>query len=231
MLTRFSWQILKEQEDFMSIKILLVDDHRIMREGLRCLIEKESDLKVVAEAADGRTAVRLAREVSPDVVIMDIAMPDFNGVEATNQILSEDPNVKILALSMHSDEHFVTGMLQAGASGYLLKDCAAEELCRAIRALVANETHLSPKVASIVIEDYRRGLSESRPAKGKQLTSREREVLQLVAEGDTSKRIAGQLYVSVKTVDAHRQKIMGKLNIHSIAGLTKFAIHKGIISL
>jgi two-component system response regulator NreC len=222
---------LKEQEDFMSIKILLVDDHRIMREGLRRLIEKESDLKVVAEAADGRTAVRLAREVSPDVVIMDIAMPGFNGVEATNQILSEDPNVKILALSMHSDEHFVTGMLQAGASGYLLKDCAAEELCRAIRALVANETHLSPKVASIVIEDYRRGLSESRPAKGKQLTSREREVLQLVAEGDTSKRIAGQLYVSRKTVEAHRQKIMGKLSIKSVAGLTKYAIQKGITFL
>jgi two-component system response regulator NreC len=215
----------------MSIKILLVDDHRIMREGLRRLIEKESDLKVVAEAADGRTAVRLAREVSPDVVIMDIAMPGFNGVEATNQILSEDPNVKILALSMHSDEHFVTGMLQAGASGYLLKDCAAEELCRAIRALVANETHLSPKVASIVIEDYRRGLSESRPAKGKQLTSREREVLQLVAEGDTSKRIAGQLYVSRKTVEAHRQKIMGKLSIKSVAGLTKYAIQKGITFL
>jgi len=231
MLTRFSWQILKEQEDFMSIKIFLVDDHRIMREGLRRLIEKESDLKVVAEAADGRTAVRLAREVSPDVVIMDIAMPGFNGVEATNQILSEDPNVKILALSMHSDEHFVTGMLQAGASGYLLKDCAAEELCRAIRALVANETHLSPKVASIVIEDYRRGLSESRPAKGKQLTSREREVLQLVAEGDTSKRIAGQLYVSRKTVEAHRQKIMGKLSIKSVAGLTKYAIQKGITFL
>jgi two-component system response regulator NreC len=215
----------------MSIKILLVDDHRIMREGLRRLIEKESDLKVVAEAADGRTAVRLAREVSPDVVIMDIAMPGFNGVEATNQILSEDPNVKILALSMHSDEHFVTGMLQAGASGYLLKDCAAEELCRAIRALVANETHLSPKVASIMIEDYRRGLSESRPAKGKQLTSREREVLQLVAEGDTSKRIAGQLYVSRKTVEAHRQKIMGKLSIKSVAGLTKYAIQKGITFL
>jgi len=132
---------------------------------------------------------------------------------------------------MHSDEHFVTGMLQAGASGYLLKDCAAEELCRAIRALVANETHLSPKVASIVIEDYRRGLSESRPAKGKQLTSREREVLQLVAEGDTSKRIAGQLYVSRKTVEAHRQKIMGKLSIKSVAGLTKYAIQKGITFL
>ncbi|MEE9402467.1 MAG: response regulator transcription factor [Desulfobacteria bacterium] len=212
----------------MSIRILLADDHRIMREGLRSLIENEPDMKVVAEAGDGRTTVRLAEELSPDVAVIDITMPELNGIEASSQIIARAPHIKVLALSMHSDEHFVTGMLRAGASGYLLKDCAAEELCRAIRSLVANETHLSPKIASIVIEDYRRGLSETRPARGKQLTPREREVLQLVAEGETSKKIAAQLHVSVKTVDAHRQQIMDKLDIRSVAGLTKYAIRKGI---
>ncbi len=215
----------------MSVKILLADDHRIMREALRSLIEKESDMKVVAEAADGLTAVRLSREVSPDVVIMDITMPELNGVEATNQILSDAPNVKILGLSMHSDEHFVAGMLKAGGSGYLLKDCAAEELVQAIRSVIEGKQYLSPKIANIVIESYRRTVLKDRLSRAPELTAREREVLQLVAEGETSKRIAGQLYVSVKTVDAHRQKIMGKLNIHSIAGLTKFAIQKGITFL
>ena len=215
----------------MSVKVLLADDHRLMREALRSLIEKESDMKVVGEAADGRTAVSLAREVSPDVIIMDISMPELNGVEATNQILSDAPNVKILGLSMHSDEHFVAGMLKAGGSGYLLKDCAAEELVQAIRSVIEGEQYLSPKIAGIVIDSYRRALPKGQLSRTPELTAREREVLQLVAEGDTSQRIAGQLYVSVKTVDAHRQKIMGKLNIHSVAGLTKFAIQKGITFL
>jgi DNA-binding NarL/FixJ family response regulator len=215
----------------MSIKVLLADDHRIMREALRSLIEKESDMKVVGEAADGRIAVRLSREVSPDVVIMDITMPELNGVEATNQILSEAPNVKILGLSMHSDEHFVAGMLKAGGSGYLLKDCAAEELVQAIRSVIAGEQYLSPKIAGIVIESYRRTVSKDQLSKAPELTAREREVLQLVAEGETSKRIAGQLYVSAKTVDSHRQKIMGKLDINTVAGLTKYAIQKGITFL
>jgi len=215
----------------MSIKILLVDDHRIMRAGLRSLLEKESDMKVVAEASDGRTAVRLVREVTPDVVIIDITMPDLNGVEATHQILAESPNVKVLALSMHSDEQFVAGMLKAGASGYLLKDCASEELCQAIRAVIGGETYLSPRIASIVVEDYRRELSKEQLTKAPELTAREREVLQLVAEGETSKRIAQRLHVSVKTVEAHRQQIMDKLNIHTVAGLTKYAIRKGITSV
>jgi two-component system response regulator NreC len=215
----------------MSIKVLLADDHRIMREALRSLIEKESDMKVVGEAADGRAAVRLSRELSPDVVIMDITMPELNGVEATNQILSEAPNVKILGLSMHSDEHFVAGMLKAGGSGYLLKDCAAEELVQAIRSVIAGEQYLSPKIAGIVIESYRRTVSKDQLSRAPELTAREREVLQLVAEGETSKRIAGQLYVSAKTVDSHRQKIMGKLDINTVAGLTKYAIQKGITSL
>jgi DNA-binding NarL/FixJ family response regulator len=215
----------------MSIKILLADDHRIMREGLRCLIEKEADLKVVAEAADGRTAVRLAREVSPDMVIIDITMPDLNGIEATQQILSEAPNIKVLAVSMHSDDQFVTGMLRAGASGYFLKDCAADELVYAIRAVIAGEIYLSPKIASMVVEGYLRALSKRQTTKAAELTASEREILQLVTEGETSKSIASRLYIAEKTVDAHRQKIKAKLNIRTIAGLTKFAIQKGITFL
>jgi DNA-binding NarL/FixJ family response regulator len=215
----------------MSIKILLADDHRIMREGLRCLIETESDMKVVAEAADGRTAVRLAREVTPDMVIIDITMPDLNGVEATRQIVSEAPNVKVLAVSMHSDDHFVAGMLKAGACGYFLKDCAAEELVYAIRAVIAGEIYLSPKIASIVVEGYLRVLSKGQLTRAPELTAREREILQLVAEGETSKKIAARLHVSIKTIEAHRQKIMGKLNIRTVAGITKYAIQNGITSL
>jgi DNA-binding NarL/FixJ family response regulator len=215
----------------MSIKILLADDHTIMREGLRCLIETESDMKVVAEAADGRTAVRLAREVSPDVVIIDITMPDLNGIEATKQILSEAPNIKVLAVSMHSDDQFVTGMVRTGASGYFLKDCAADELVYAIRAVIAGEIYLSPKIASMVVEGYLHALSKGRLTKAAELTASEREILQLVAEGERSKRIAARLHVNIKTVDAHRQKIMAKLNIRTIAGLTKFAIQKGITFL
>jgi len=215
----------------MSIRILLADDHRIMREGLRSLIDKEPDMKVVAEAADGRRTVRLAQEVSPDVAVVDISMPELNGIEATSQIVSRTPGVKVLALSMHSDEHFVMGMLRAGASGYLLKDCAADELCSAIRTVVSDETYLSPKAASVVIQDYRRELSVAKSSRTPNLTAREREVLQLVAEGETSKRIASQLDVSVKTVQAHRQQIMDKLSIHTVAGLTKYAIQRGFTSL
>ena len=215
----------------MSIKVLLADDHKIMREGLRSLIEKEADIQVVAEAAGGRSAVRLAREVSPDVVIMDITMPDLNGIEATHQILSKAPDIKVLALSMHSDDYYVAGMLKAKASGYLPKECAAKELVKAIRAIIEGQTYLSPKVASVVVEGYRRGFSKGRVTSADVLTAREREVLQLLAEGETSKRIAAQLGVSVKTVEAHRQKIMGKLDIRTVAGLTKYAIQKGITPL
>ena len=215
----------------MSIKILLADDHRIMRSGLRSLLDKEPDMEVVAEAENGRMTVQLARKLSPDVVIMDITMPDLNGIEASRQILSEAPDVKVVALSMHSDEQFVVEMLDAGASGYLLKDCALGELCLAIRAVVANQNYLSPGIASIVIKDYRRELSRAEPPSSPVLTPREREVLQLVAEGNSSKKIASLLYISVKTVEAHRHQIMDKLNIHSVAELTKYAIRKGITSL
>ena len=215
----------------MSIKILLADDHRIMRSGLRSLLDKEPDMEVVAEAENGRMTVKLARKVSPDVVIMDIAMPDLNGIEASRQILSEAPDVKVVALSMHSGEQFVAGMLGAGASGYLLKDCALMELCLAIRAVVANQSYLSPGIAGIVVETYRRELSRAEPSGSPVLTPREREVLQLVAEGSSSKKIASLLHVSVKTVEAHRHQTMNKLNLHSVAELTKYAILKGIMSL
>jgi DNA-binding NarL/FixJ family response regulator len=215
----------------MSIKILLSDDHRIMRSGLRSLLDKEPDMEVVAEADNGRSTVRLARKLSPDVVIMDITMPDLNGIEASRQILSEVPDVKVVALSMHSDEQFIMEMLNAGASGYLLKDCAFEELCLAIRAVVANQNYLSPAITSIVVKDYRRELSRAEPLGTPMLTPREREVLQLVAEGKTSKKIASLLHVSMKTVEAHRHQIMDKLNLRSVAELTKYAIRKGITSL
>lgn len=215
----------------MSIRILLADDHKIMRAGLRSLLENEPGMDVVDEAENGLRTVQLARELSPDVVVMDISMPGLNGIEATRKILSELPGVKVVALSMHLDEQFVAGMLAAGASGYLLKDCAAEELCNAIRAVVANQTYLSPGVASIVVKDYRSHLSTTDVSPSPILTAREREVLQLVAEGKTSKEIASLLNVAVKTVEAHRQQIMDKLDIRSVAELTKYAVRKGITSL
>jgi DNA-binding NarL/FixJ family response regulator len=202
-----------------------------MRSGIRSLLDKEPDMEVVGEAENGRVTVRLARKLSPDVVLMDIAMPDLNGIDACRQILSEDPNVKVVALSMHSNEQFVSEMLNTGASGYLLKDCNFEELSLAIRSVVADQSYLSPGVASVVLEAYRREVSRTERPECNLLTSREREVLQLVAEGRTSKNIAALLHVSMKTVDAHRHQIMHKLNIHSVAGLTKYAIVKGIMPL
>lgn len=215
----------------MSIRILLADDHRIMREGLRSVLEKEPDMEVIAEAKDGRMTVKLAEKLSPDVIVMDITMPGLNGMDATREILSMVSDVKVVALSMHSDEQFVAGMLNAGASGYLLKDCAFEELCRAIRAVVANETYLSPGIASIVVKEYRRALSRTEFSLSPGLTAREREVVQLVTEGKSSKEIASLLHVSVRTIESHRHQIMDKLDIHTIAELTKYAIRKGITSL
>ena len=215
----------------MSIRILLADDHQLFRDGLRAMLEKETDLEVVAEAENGRSAVEQAGELKPDIVVMDIGMPDLNGMEATRQIASRAPRTKVLGLSMHSDRRFVEGMLKAGASGYLIKDCASEELVRAIRSVAAGQTYLSPAVAGKVAEDYVRlaeGKSISAP---ETLTNREREVLQLVAEGWASKQIADTLGISIKTVDSHRHQMMERLNVHSVAELTKFAIREGLTSL
>jgi two-component system, NarL family, response regulator NreC len=214
----------------MSIPILLADDHKIMRDGLRSLISKEQGLEVVGEAENGRIAVKMARKLSPKIVIMDITMPELNGMDAARQILNECPGAKIITLSMHSDRRFVVEMFKAGVSGYLLKDCAFEELFRAIKAVLANQKYVSPAIAGMVIEDYVDHMSGCRML-ANELTNREREVLQLIAEGMTTKQIASSLNVSAKTVETHRRKIMKKLNIHSIAELTKVAIQEGLTSV
>jgi len=215
----------------MSIRILLAEDHQITREGLRSLLEKEPDMEVVAEAREGRSAVQLAREVLPEVVIMDVTMPELNGMEATRRIVSELEGVKVIALSMHSDASFVSEMLKNGARGYLLKDCAFEELARAIRAVTEGKTYLSPSISGVVVEGYLHRLSKTKPRAGGVLSDREREVLQLIAEGKSTKEIALKLHISVKTVETHRRQIMKKLDIHTIAELTKYAIRKGFTSL
>ncbi len=214
----------------MTIKIIVADDHKIIREGLRSMLDKVDGMTVVGDASNGRKAVNLTRKLKPHVVIMDITMPELNGVDAARQILDELPGTKIIALSMHSDRRFVMEMFKAGVSGYLLKDCAFDELSRAIKSVLNNQTYVSPAIAGIVIEDYVGNISNDYiPCN--ELTNREREVLQLIAEGMTTKEISFQLNVSIKTVETHRRKIMKKLNIHSIAELTKAAIRQGLTSL
>jgi len=215
----------------MGIRVLLADDHKIIREGLRALIENQSDMQVIAESPDGRTAVQLSQQLSPDVILMDIAMPDLNGIEATRQITANSSSVKVIALSMRSDRHFVAEMLKAGASGYLLKDCAFEDLVRAIRAVIEDQTYLSPQITGVVVDDYIHRLSEVSSSAFSILSDREREVLQLLAEGGTTREIALHLHVSAKTVETHRRNIMKKLDIHSMAELTKYAVREGLTSL
>ena len=215
----------------MGIRVLLADDHKILREGLRTLIEKQKGMMVMAEAENGRTAVELALKIVPDVVVIDISMPDLNGIEATRQILAKDSRIKVIALSMHADRHFVKEMFKAGASGYLLKDCAFEEVADAIQTVIKNQTYLSPRIADVVMQDYLHKVPEDKPTVFSVLTGREREVLQLMAEGKSKKEIAYTLKVSIKTVETYRQHIMEKLNIHSIAELTKYAIREGLTSL
>jgi two-component system response regulator NreC len=215
----------------VSLRILLADDHRIMREGLRSLLEKQPDTEVIAEAENGRTTLQMSRRFKPDVILMDIIMPDLNGIEATRQILAELPDIKVIALSMHSDKKFVVEMLNAGASGYLLKDTAFEELGKALHTVVNNRTYLSPKIAGLMAEDYSPSSETKDSSVSPVLTSREREVIQLIAEGKTTKQIASLLNVSVKTVETHRKKIMDKLGTNSVAELTKYAIREGLTSL
>ncbi len=206
----------------------MADDHKIVRDGLRALLEGQADLEVIAEAGDGRTAVRLAHEKLPDVVVMDVTMPDLNGIEATRQIVASSPGVRVLGLSMHSDGRFAVGMLQAGAAGYLPKDSAATDLIEAIHTVAANQTYLTPVMAQIVVKDYVTHLDQNQASAASALTPREREVLQLLAEGRTAKEIAYRLDIGVKTVETYRQHIMEKLEIRSIAELTKYAIREGL---
>ena len=215
----------------MTMKILLADDHKIMREGLRALIDKQPGMTVAAEATDGREAVQLAGKLRPDVVIMDVTMPKLNGIEAARQIGAIAPESRVIALSIHSDRRFVSQMFKAGARGYLLKDCAFEELIRAIQTVADSQTYLSPAIAGVVVEEFVNGLEKQKQPSHPVLTARESEVLQLIAEGRTTKQIAGALQVSVKTVETHRRQIMMKLQLNSIAELTKYAIREGLTPL
>jgi two-component system, NarL family, response regulator NreC len=212
------------------IRILVADDQTIIREGLVSLLDKQSDLSVVGEAGDGRTSLRLARELLPDVVIMDISMPDLNGIEATRQIITELPLVKVIALSVHFDKHIVKGMLQAGASAYLSKYSAAQELIKAIRLVMADQIYLSPDIAGVVVEDYKSSRSDGSSV-FTALTPREREVLQLFAEGKNTRQVAATLYISLKTVEAHRRQIMDKMGFKSLAELIKYALREGLTSM
>ena len=215
----------------MKTKIIIADDHKIMREGLKALIEKQPDMEVAAEAQDGLEVTKLARKLMPQVIIMDIGMPEMNGIDATRQVISENKEIKIIALSMHSDRRFVLEMLKAGASGYLLKDSAFEELVNAVHTVMSGQSYLSPRITDIVVKEYLYNMPKSESTVFNVLTVREREVLQLLAEGKSTKQIASTLNLSVKTVETHRQQIMDKLEIRTVAELTKYAIREGLTSL
>ncbi len=215
----------------MSIRIILAEDHGIIREGIFSMFEKKEEFTVIAMAKNGREAVRLVRTHNPDIVIMDVSMPELNGIDATQIIKSEFPSVGIIALSAHSEITFITHMLRAGARGYVLKDCAFEDLSNAVQAVHRGEIFLGKRVSGVVVQDYISTLSDENQDRTKNLTAREREVLQLIAEGYKTKHIASELNVSVKTVETHRQHIMKKLELYNIADLTRIAIKEGLTSL
>ncbi len=206
-------------------RILLVDDHAMVRQGFRMILAAQSDMEIVGEAGNGREAVELAEQLKPDVVVMDVAMPELNGIEATRRITASAPRTRILALSMYKDSVYVREILRAGARGFLLKDAIDHDLLAAVRAVASGEGYLSPAVSEAVLSDYRRHVTDPLDL----LSSREREVLQMVAEGKTNKDIATALNLSVYTVDAHRGRIMEKLNLHSVGELVRFAVRKGLI--
>jgi len=215
----------------MAIRILLAEDHGITRQGLRSLIEKQPDMEVVGEAEDGRKALDLVRQLVPDVVITDISMPNLNGIDATHQIVRDFPQTKVIALSIHSKMPFVTGMFKAGASGYLVKESLFDELLEAIQTVSAGGTYLSPKIAGGVVDAFIKGLDPLAESPLEALTERQREVLQLIAEGKNTKQIALALHVSTKAIESNRRKIKEKLHAHSIAELVKIAILGGLTTL
>ncbi len=214
----------------MGTRVLIADDHAIIRDGLTALLKAQQGMQVLGTASDGRTAVELTREMAPDVVIMDIAMPDLNGMEATRQIREASPPTRVIALSMHSDRRFVQGMLKSGADGYLLKDSAFEELVQAVRAVTAGQRYLSTQITDVVLDQYM-DLAEDEGSPASVLSAREREVLQLLAEGKATKQIALLLDISVKTVETYRSRLMSKLDLRSVPELTKYAIREGLTFL
>jgi two-component system, NarL family, response regulator NreC len=207
------------------IRILLADDHAVVRQGFRMILNAHSDLEIVGEAGNGREAVELAAALKPDVVVMDVTMPELNGIEATRRLTADNPHIRVVALSMHKDSVYVREILRAGARGYLLKESVADDLVAAVRAVAAGEGYLSPAISNAVLDDYRKHVTNPIDL----LSSREREVLQMLAEGKTNKEIAVTLNLSVYTVDAHRGRIMEKLNVHSINELVRFAVRNGLI--
>ena len=212
-------------------RVLVADDHTILRQGLRAILESEPNIEVVGEAADGREAVRKAATLEPDVVIMDVSMPRMNGLEATARIVKDNPAIRVVALSMHNSEEYVCSLLKAGARGYVLKESVSSDLVESIHAVVNGGTYLHASISTRVVERYlRRPQARSRTRLIDVLTPREREILQLIAEGHTNKEIAGLLVLSVKTIENHRTRIMDKLEIHNVAGLTRYAIDRGIAS-
>ncbi len=212
----------------MTIRTVLVDDHKLFREGLYSLLEKKPNIEVVGQASSGLEAIDIIQELLPDIVIMDIGMKNVNGIQATRQLKALVPDTKILALSMHSNEKYIAEMLRAGASGYLVKDCAYEELLNAIETIMSGRIYLSPEIAGAFVKDFLFSGEEQIPSIFSILTPRECEVLQLISEGKTNKEIAHKLGVSVKTIDTHRQQIMSRLDIHNVAELTRYAIKMGL---
>jgi two-component system, NarL family, response regulator NreC len=208
-----------------KIHILLADDHAVVRQGFKMILAAQPDMEIVGEAGNGREAVDLAGQLQPDVIVMDVAMPELNGIEATRRIADLSPRSRVLALSMHKDSVYVREILRAGARGYLLKDSISSDLLAAVRAIARGEGYLSPGVSDAVLNDYRRHVTDPIDL----LTSREREVLQMIAEGKTNKEIATVLNLSVYTVDAHRGRIMEKLNMHSATDLVRFAVRAGLV--
>ncbi len=214
----------------MTIRILLADDHTMVREGMNALLSNQPGMTVVGQASNGRDALQMAENLLPDVVIMDVSMPDMNGVSATEKFSDVCPSARVLALSMHTDCDNVTRMLRAGAAGYVVKTCDVDEILHAIATVRAGRTYLSPEIAGVVVEDYVSSKNASKPHHD-DLTSREHEILQMIAEGKSSKQIGTALHISPRTADSHRQCIMDKLNLYSLAELTKYAIRAGLTSL
>jgi two-component system, NarL family, response regulator LiaR len=214
-----------------TIHVILADDHHILREGLRALLKHDPEIKVVAEVSTGHEAVKMTTKLEPDVIIMDIGMPDLNGIDATRKIVSSPCKTKVLCLSMHGESAMVHAMMEAGASGYLLKTTVGKELIEAVRVVVANQTYLSPSIARVIVDHHVHGRDRQKDNAFDQLTLREREVLQLIAEGHNTKNIADRLHISPKTVLSHRDRLMKKLGVDSTVALTRYALRQGMTEL